>query len=105
MAETIRGEVVVHSPDQYPHDPEAAAGRCRFAPTCGGVKMKSGKMTRPDHPGCPDNVAEFSERTGMTDEHEGAGNPRYVALCRARADRRFGRHALEEAEAEAAART
>lgn len=103
---STREGVVVWSADQYPHDPDGATGRCHFAPNCGGG-MEYGRpdretgerrRTRPDHPSCPDAPAEFSERTGML--HEGAGFERYVPLCRPRAERRYGRLALEEAERE-----
>ena len=93
-----QNELIVWRPDLFPHDPEASAGKCRFAPNCGGVPNKDGSVTRPDHPGCPAAPAEFAERTGM--ERDDAGFYRYIALCRARADRRYGAAALAAAETE-----
>lgn len=87
-----REGVVRWSPELFPHDEAATAGRCHFAPNCGGVEFR-GKLTTPDHKTCPGAPAEFAERTGM--QHEGAGFERYVPLCRARAARRYGSSALD----------
>lgn len=93
-----QGKLVKWSPDLFPHDPEAAGGKCRFAPTCGGVTLPSGKTTRPDHPTCPNAHAEFAEHTGM--DRGDAGFERFIALCRAKADKRYGAQALAAVERE-----
>jgi hypothetical protein len=76
MVEFQAGELKRWQPDHYPYDAKQADGQCYFAPFCQGT-----------HAGCPDNPAEFSERVGARQRY---GPPRFLALCRRRAERRFG---------------
>jgi hypothetical protein len=102
MAESTNGELKVWTADLFSESTEyadAQAGICRFAPGCGGVQLPSGKTTRADFETCPGAPAEFAERIGMT-EHPGSGMPRYMAICRSRAEKRFGVGETRAAEAE-----
>lgn len=105
------GELQAWSPDLFPYDTPGASGTCRFAPNCGGVKYGENadgtpKMSRADQKGCPNLPAEFAERLGMNEAtaESGTGNAagkRYMAICRPRAERRFGAKAVRETEAQA----
>jgi putative component of membrane protein insertase Oxa1/YidC/SpoIIIJ protein YidD len=59
----------------YPKGSASSRRECRFSPTCSSYS------------GCPDNLAEFSERVGGTNF---GGHERFIALCRHRAVARHG---------------
>lgn len=90
------GQLEVWDPSLFPYDDRGAAGICRFAPNCGGITYGDPPRTsRPDHPTCPGAPAEFAERLGMDEATAESGTgasaeQRFMAICRARAVRRFG---------------